>query len=311
MTTQTNILLESGTNELEIVEFILIYNDDSGKPITQSFGMNVAKVREIIRMPQLTKLPNLHEGVLGVFNLRNSLIPALDLSKYLYNIDNVNSNRKMIITEFNKIRCGFIVNEVNRIHRISWGQIDSPESLQEFDSDKSSIIGIIKLESKNILMIDIERIVAEIDPKSAIDTKEITSIIKGKPKVITAEDSPTIRKMISNKLNLAGFEIKSYNDGYEAWEELEHIAEKAASGYNINDYVDIVITDIEMPRLDGYSLTKYIKSNQYLSKLPVVIFSSLINREVIHKGKSVGADAQLTKPQIGELLEVVGALLAQ
>lgn len=309
MATQTNILLESGTNELEIVEFILEYPGKKGNLISQSFGINVAKVREIIRMPELTKLPNLHEGVLGVFSLRNALIPALDLSKYLYNIDNKDSNRKMIITEFNKIRCGFIVNEVNRIHRISWSQIDSPESLQEFDSDKSSIIGIIKLEEKNILMIDIERIVAEIDPKSAIDTKEITSSVKGKPKAITAEDSATIRKMITSKLNTAGFDIKSFNDGLEAWEELTSIAEKVAMGKDVHDYVDIIITDIEMPRMDGYSLIKQIKNNQYLSNLPVVIFSSLINQEVLHKGKSVGADAQLTKPQIGELLEVVRTLL--
>ncbi len=311
MGSQTNILLESGTNELEIVEFILKFPGKNGSEVTQSFGINVAKVREIIRMPELTKLPSLHEGVLGVFSLRDSLIPALDLSNYLYGIENKEESRKMIITEFNKIRCGFIVNEVNRIHRISWGQIDSPEALQDFDSERSSIIGIIKFENKNILMIDIEKIVAEIDPKSAIDIRSPAHKMTGKPKAITAEDSATIRRMITGRLKSAGFEIQSFNDGLEAWQELENIAEKAAAGADIKDFVDVIITDIEMPRMDGYSLIKQIKSNQYLSSLPVVIFSSLINQDVLHKGKSVGADAQLTKPQIGELLDVVRSLLGE
>lgn len=309
MSVKTNILLESGTNELEVVEFQLKYKASNSKQQFQPFGINVAKVREIIRMPELTKLPNMPRGVYGVFSLRNSIIPALDLSKYLFNIENDDTNQKMIITEFNKIQCGFIVNDVSRIHRISWSKIDSPEALQDFDTQQSSIIGIIKFEDKNILMLDVEKIIAEISPESAIDNTVIKQMVKNKPIVITAEDSQTIRKLITDRLKIAGFDIMAFNDGIEAWEKLSSIADLVAKGEPLSKYVNLVITDIEMPRLDGYSLVKNIKTNQYLASLPVVIFSSIITNDQLHKGKSVGVDAQLTKPQIGELLDVVRLLI--
>ncbi len=309
MAANTNILLESGTNELEVVEFIIKYVTETGNETQQSFGVNVAKVREIIRMPNLTKLPNLPDTVYGVFNLRGSIIPALDLGKYLYGWEHSQKDKKMIIAEFNKLRVGFIVNDVQRIHRISWADIIAPDSLQDFDSDKSSIVGIIQTADRNILMLDIEKIVADIDPTSAIDNSKPKEVFKTKPKAITAEDSVTIRRMITERLNLAGFEIESYHNGNDAWNRLAEISKLVASGEDLANYCDIVITDIEMPIMDGYSLTKNIKNDTRLASLPVVIFSSIISEDVLHKGRSVGANAQLSKPQIGELLETVRILL--
>lgn len=309
MATNTNILLESGTNELEVVEFIIKYHDEADIEHQQSFGINVAKVREIIRMPKLTKLPNLPDMVYGVFSLRGSIIPALDLGKYLYDYKNPLKAQKMIIAEFNKLRIGLIVNDVQRIHRISWANIISPDTMQDFDSDKSSIVGIINNGDKNILMLDIEKIVADIDPLSAIDNSKGKEVFKTKPKAITAEDSVTIRRMITERLKLAGFEIESYNNGNDAWVRLNEISKTVAKGEKLSDYCDIVITDIEMPEMDGYSLTKNIKSDSNLAGLPVVIFSSIISEDVLHKGRSVGANAQLSKPQIGELLDTVRILI--
>ena len=306
---ETNILLESGTNELEIVEFRLNSVNSQGLATVQSFGINVAKVREIVRMPQITKLPNLPPSVLGLFTLRNKLIPALDLNNYLFRQPNNAENRKMIIAEFNKMACGFIVNDVHRIHRISWAQIEAPDTLNELNSSDSTVVGIIKFEDRNVLMIDIEKIIADIDPNSAIDgVIEIPTVV-GKPIAVTAEDSATIRKMITDKLNLAGFEIVSFKDGEAAWNYLNELSKTCKNINELHNKVNVIITDIEMPKMDGYTLTKNIKGDSLLSQIPVVIFSSIVSQDVLHKGKSVGADAQLTKPQIGILIETIRELL--
>lgn len=309
MSSNTNILLESGTNELEVVEFVVTYTDRFGKVSEQYFGVNVAKVREIIRMPELTKMPNLPDAVYGVFNLRGSIIPALDLKKFLYGEKVSSDDDKMIIAEFNKIKVGFIVNDVRRIHRLSWKEIVAPDSLQEFDPEKTSIVGIIQMNDRNVFMLDVEKIVVEIDPESALDSTTTEKMFDNKPIAVTAEDSSIIRKMISQRLNSAGFEIKAFNDGMEAWEELRKISEEVQNGANINDLVNIIITDIEMPKMDGYTLTKNIRNDSILKDLPVIIFSSIVSQDVLHKGKSVGASAQLTKPQIGELLDTVRILI--
>ncbi len=306
---ETNILLESGTNELEIVEFRLNSVNSQGLATVQSFGINVAKVREIVRMPQITKLPNLPPSVLGLFTLRNKLIPALDLNNYLFRQPNNAENRKMIIAEFNKMACGFIVNDVHRIHRISWAQIEAPDTLNELNSSDSTVVGIIKFEDRNVLMIDIEKIIADIDPNSAIDGVIEIPTVTGKPIAVTAEDSATIRKMITDKLNLAGFEIVSFNDGEAAWNYLNDLSKTCKNLNELHNKVNVIITDIEMPKMDGYTLTKNIKGDSLLSQIPVVIFSSIVSQDVLHKGKSVGADAQLTKPQIGILIETIRELL--
>ena len=306
---ETNILLESGTNELEIVEFRLNSVNSQGLATVQSFGINVAKVREIVRMPQITKLPNLPPSVLGLFTLRNKLIPALDLNNYLFRQPNNAENRKMIIAEFNKMACGFIVNDVHRIHRISWAQIEAPDTLNELNSSDSTVVGIIKFEDRNVLMIDIEKIIADIDPNSAIDGVIEIPTVTGKPIAVTAEDSATIRKMITDKLNLAGFEIVSFNDGEAAWNYLNDLSKTCKNLNELHNKVNVIITDIEMPKMDGYTLTKSIKGDSLLSQIPVVIFSSIVSQDVLHKGKSVGADAQLTKPQIGILIETIRELL--
>ena len=306
---ETNILLESGTNELEIVEFRLNSINSQGLATVQSFGINVAKVREIVRMPQITKLPNLPPSVLGLFTLRNKLIPALDLNNYLFRQPNNAENRKMIIAEFNKMACGFIVNDVHRIHRISWAQIEAPDTLNELNSSDSTVVGIIKFEDRNVLMIDIEKIIADIDPNSAIDGVIEILTVTGKPIAVTAEDSATIRKMITDKLNLAGFEIVSFNDGEAAWNYLNELSKTCKNINELHNKGNVIITDIEMPKMDGYTLTKNIKGDSLLSQIPVVIFSSIVSQDVLHKGKSVGADAQLTKPQIGILIETIRELL--
>ncbi len=309
---KNNILLETGTNEFEVVEFILEYKQNkTGNMVQQSFGINVAKIREIIRMPSFTKMPNLPEVICGVFRLRGAIYPAVDLRNFLYGQKNDDPSCKMVIAEFNQLKVGFIVNNVARIHRVSWSQIISPDSIQEFTADKSSIIGLLRIDGRSILMLDVEKIVADMDPNSAIEEfKDTTEKFIDHPIAITAEDSTIIRKMISDRLDSAGFEIQSHKDGLACWNTLEELAKKAEEeNIPVTSLCNVVISDIEMPKMDGYTLTKNIKSHPKLKKIPVILFSSLITNDLHHKGKAVGADAQLTKPQIGELLDVIRELL--
>ncbi len=310
MALDNKILLESGTNELEVVEFIISYPGRNNVKTSQSFGLNVTKVREIIRMPELTSMPNLAFGINGVFNLRGKIVPVVDLRKILYHREEDNSACKMIVAEFNMLWIGFIVDNVHRIHRISWSEIEAPDTLNDLDSENSTITGILKFPDRNVLMLDVEKIIADIDPNMAIETAvSLEKLIEGKPIAVTAEDSITIRKMITDRLSKAGFEVHSFNDGKSAWEHLDSISKKVNEGENLLKHASIVVTDIEMPGLDGYTLTRRIKENNILKKLPVIIFSSMINTDILHKGTSVGADAQLSKPQIGELIETVSELI--
>lgn len=308
MSIKTNILLETGTNELEIVEFIINF-EEGGVARSQSFAINVAKVREIIKLPDLTKMPRMPQSLKGVFNLRGQIISAFDLRHFLYNQPNNELTAKLIISEFNKIKVGFIVNDVRRIHRISWKEIVSPDTLHDFDPEYSTTVGLIRIEDRQVLMLDVEKILAEIDPASAIDNTQSSITFTDKPIVLTVEDSVVIRKMITDRLNKAGFEIISKNDGEEAWKFLQDIETRVSAGEPIDKIINLVITDIEMPRMDGYTLTRNIKNSTVLSLLPVIIFSSIVSQDILHKGTSVGADAQLTKPQIGELLETIRTIM--
>ena len=306
MAKNNNILLDTGTNELELIEFMLNHTDREGNSQTQSYGINVTKVREIIRMPKLTKLPNLADSIYGIFNIRGSVIPALDLQKALSGKSNEEANRKMIIAEFNRLKVGFIVSDVERIHRVSWSDIKSPEVLHDFDGNTdSSVVGFVKMENKHLLMLDVEKIVADIDPASAIGQGENVSGFNKKLKIITADDSAVVRKMIYTRLAKAGFEIMSYNDGQQAWDKICEIKDNIKDGTDIHQFVDVIITDVEMPEMDGYTLTKNIRAIPEFESIPVILFSSMITQDILHKGQSVGATAQLSKPQIGELLETI------
>lgn len=306
MAKNTNILLESGTNELEVIEFIIEFPDADGTTVAQSFGINVAKVREIIRMPELTGLPNMPESTVGIFNLRGYIVPVIDLGDWLYHFNNIAPERKLIVAEFNGMRLGFVVNDVRRIYRFSWKQVESPDAIHDYGGDNTSIIGIIKGDDKNILMVDVEKIIAEINPKLGMEQVDDIHHLDGSNyTILMAEDSPTIRKMIIDRLNVASYKVVSCNDGVAAWDLLSVYAERAQQGEDLRNIVNLVITDIEMPQMDGHALTRNIKNHPILSKLPVIIFSSLVSDELYHKGEAVGADAQLTKPKISLLLDTV------
>ncbi len=312
MAHNTNILLTTGTNEMEIVEFYI--DEIIGAEVYRGcYGINVAKVVEIIRKPKVTSLPSAPAGLLGTFLSRNRVIPLIDLAVQLgKNKPEEEINPLTIVTEFNKFTLAFVVSGVNRIHRLVWGQVEPAGQILQ--GMTNSVTGIVKMEDRNILILDMEKILGELNPQYAIrDDVEITPVSADLHyRALIADDSSPIRKILSRKLEQAGFVIRATSDGSEAWEylkELKTLSQKERRP--IHNYIDIVISDIEMPQMDGYSLCQSIKQDQVLKALPVVLFSSLINDKLVHKGQSVGADEQITKPEAANLAQRAGQLIEQ
>ncbi|GIN37732.1 MULTISPECIES: chemotaxis protein [Heyndrickxia] len=293
MEISNGILLDSGTNELEIIEFEVGHS---------RFGINVIKVKEIILPIPVTFIPHSHPYIEGIIQLRGEVLPVVDLKKVLQLGNSANTeNEKYIVTEFNQQKVVFHVHNVSQIHRISWGQIEKPSDM--YSGDTTQIIGVIKQNDHMILMLDFERIITEINPETGINKNTIKKLgtrERSSKKVVVAEDSALLRKLIYDTLLEAGYEnVEFFENGKDAYNYLEAIV---SDGKKIEEEVQLVITDIEMPQMDGHHLTKKIKDDNQLSKLPVIIFSSLITESLRHKGEIVGADDQVSKPEIMELI---------
>lgn len=287
------ILLESGTNELEIVEFSIGKN---------KFGINVIKVKEIINPVAITQIPHAHPNVEGIIELRGEVLPVVDVAAALGFPKSMNPDQdKFIVAESNKQKVVFHVHTVTQIHRISWDKIEKPSDM--YQGSDSQVIGVIKMNGEMILLLDFEKIVVEINPESGINVQQVKKLgdrQRSNKRLVVAEDSPLLRKLLHDTLAEAGFnQVEFFENGRDALEYLESVV---SSGKKVTDVVQLVITDIEMPQMDGHHLTRRIKENDELEKLPVIIFSSLITDDLKHKGQMVGADAQISKPEIAELV---------
>ncbi|MFT9597666.1 chemotaxis protein [Mesobacillus sp.] len=296
----SSILLESGTNELEIVEFGIGQN---------KFAINVMKVKEILNPVPVVAIPNAHPFVEGIMELRGEVLPVINVAAALGLKESTNPLQdKLIVAEFNQMKTVFHVQTVSQIHRISWAQIEKPSEM--YQGQESQIIGVIKLGGEMILFLDFEKILLEINPDSGIkvsDVKKLGPRERSLKRIVIAEDSAMLRKMLHDTLSEAGFQyLEFFENGQDAITYLEHLAENADV---FSQAVQLVITDIEMPQMDGHHLTKRIKEHPVLQKLPVIIFSSLITNELRHKGSVVGADAQISKPEISELVLKIDELI--
>jgi two-component system chemotaxis response regulator CheV len=299
--TQTDILLESGTNELEIMEFTI-----SG----EIFGINVAKVREIMKYQAVKPMQNAHFAIEGIFKPREDVITVVDLAKYLGLGESSYLERDIfMITEFNGQVIGFHVHSVVGIDRISWGNIKKPDTII-YGGSEGVATGIAEFDSRLITILDFEKIVAEISPQTSIQLDDIDKL-GPRPRmnfpILIAEDSMLLSKMIVESLHRAGYvnTVKTDN-GQEAFDYLEEVK---AEGDALANHVACVVSDIEMPRMDGHHLTKLIKSDPVLKTLPVILFSSLINDEMRIKGEEVGADAQISKPEIARLVTLIDSFI--
>lgn len=311
----TNILLESGTNEFEIVEFFIEELGSEGESYTGHYGVNVAKVLEIIRKPKITEMPEArHPCLLGAFNLRSRIVPLIDLSVWLGKTMADTTSAKVIVTEFNYVTNSFLVSGVNRIHRLSWQQVEPPDKhLSEYS--EGCITGVVKFDTRIILLLDMERIVADLNPSLGLKLEDAIPPKEGAPvpliNVLFADDSSMIRKTLTKGLETAGFMVDVASDGKMAWDRLLVLKDKAAAEKKpITDFVNILISDVEMPVMDGHNLTKRVKEDPVLKVIPVILFSSLITDALRHKGESVGADDQIAKPDIATLTNKTKNLLS-
>ena len=296
MENKHGILLESGTNELEIVEFLVGDN---------RFAINVIKVKEIIQPIAPTKVPHAHPYIEGIIELRGEVLPLIDLAKALgFGPSQNPAQDKYIVAQFNQQKIVFHVHNVTQIRRISWKQIEKPS--QMYQGLESQIIGVVKLNGNMILLLDFEKIVIDINPQSGIHVDRVKKLgqrDRSNKKLIVAEDSPLLRKLLHDTLAEAGYVyVEFFENGEDALHYLQSIVEK---GKPVESEVQLVITDIEMPQMDGHHLTKRIREHDKLKHLPVVIFSSLITDDLRHKGERVGATAQVSKPEIAELVQVI------
>lgn len=296
----SDILLESGTGEVEVIEFRA--ND-------VNYAINVIKVKEIIDMPVsgVTKMPESKKEIAGLILCRDEILPVIDL-KYILNREKSSElGQRLIVCEFNKVKVSFNIDDIIGVHRIKWSEIRKPNNM----FDESLAVGNIVLNGKIIVMLDFEKIVTDISPKSGISEDRLVSVEykdRSDLKLVLADDSPLIRKLLKETLTKAGFtNMKIFDDGEQALDYLEGL--KKDLGKSFVKEVQLLITDIEMPQMDGLTLTRKVKEDEVLKRLPVIIFSSLITDDLRHKGESVGADAQLSKPEIEELIGVVDQLL--
>lgn len=294
----TNILLESGTNELEVLEFTLGDNH---------YGINVAKIREILQYTPVTPVPNSHPSVEGIFMPRDAMITVIDLKKCL-GLPETDEKGLFIITNFNKLNVAFHVDEVIGIHRVSWENIIKPDSTIQ-GRDGSTATGVIKMNDKLVVILDFESIVSLISPETGLRVNDIDNMEsrdRSDSTILIAEDSALLSKLITDCLKKAGYvKLIVTENGQEAWDK---ICELKAAG-DITEKLNCIITDIEMPLMDGHRLTKLVKSDAALKEIPVIIFSSLVNEEMRIKGERLGADAQLTKPEIGQLVDAIDKLV--
>lgn len=298
---EKEILLESGTNELEVLVF---HVGD------YCFGINVAKVREVLPTTSITYLPKAHPSIRGVFKLRDQVIPCVSLLDYL-GIESVRerSESTMILTDLNQQQTAFLVDEVERIHRLSWQNILAVPNLEALSH--TPVTALARCEDRLVVMLDFEMILDEITSQyfrtDAVENP--LGLPRETLKILLAEDSPTVREAIGATLRKSGYiQLEFFENGMEAWKWFE---QRLAESDQVQTFAHLLICDVEMPQMDGFHLTKRIKEHPQLRTLPVLLYSSIITPDNRKKGQAVGADAQVAKPQLREVVRLADELIAK
>ena len=295
----TNILLESGTNELEVLEFVIRGNH---------YGINVEKVREILTYQEVTPIPNSHPCIEGIFMPREDIITVIDLFAALGFENEDKKNNFFIVTNFNNLNIAFDVEAVLGINRVSWTDVVKPDA--SVSGPGSGVAtGIIKKQNNLLIILDFERIVEEICPETSLKVSQLEALgerERNEIPILIVEDSLMLCQLIKDSLTMAGYtKLTVKNNGQEAWDFLSELKKNNGVDYGVK----CVITDIEMPLMDGHHLIKLIRETEGLKHLPIVIFSLLINDDMKRKGNLLGANEQISKPEIGKLVSVLDHLI--
>lgn len=280
------------------------------------YGINVAKVREIIKVPETTEYPNAHPSVVGIFNLRDRLIPLVDLAHWLkIPVHDDLQSKRVIVTEFNKMFNGFLVDSVSRIYRISWENVESPSQFLE-SRESDCVVAVVRMENRLIMILDFEKIIADINPEQSMERYDVSldkRILQDEAMVsrrqaktlLVVDDSAFIRKLIETTLRTAGYNVLAAQDGAEAYDILMEFEQTAKSEHQpISELVSLLISDVEMPRMDGMHLVKRLRERDAYADLPILMFSSIMSEENRRKALAIGANDTITKPEIGRLVEL-------
>lgn len=298
---QEGVLLEVGTNEVEFLRFSLA---------GQVFGINVSKIRQVMvfQSELVVPIPGTPEVVLGQYSYRGDPIPVIDLSKHLKKgVPESKDRRLFLVCEFSLTKVAFVVDGVDRIVRCSWESF-KPLEQSTFGESSASIVGTIFIKDEMVPVVDIEAVLAELIPSSGIDgvvlsdeDKNAGNLDKSSVSIVYADDSPIVRKALLGYLNQAGFErVKTFNNGHEA---LSYMLQEGRPP------VDLVISDIEMPRMDGLTFCKNLKAAPGCAKIPLIFFSSTVTEEMQRKCQQVGGDRAYSKPEIKKIVRAISELL--
>lgn len=309
----------ASNNELEVIEFLIKEKLEDGTSYQGHYAINVAKVLEIIRMPQITAMPGSHDPcIMGTFNLRGQVLPILNLATWLGKEMIPDAQDKVLITEFAGVRSAFLVSSVTSIHRLAWDRIEPPNKyVQAFSRD--SITGILRIQEAVLFILDMEKILATLDKSldMSLIEPETGAPMPEHVRLLLADDSGSLRKIVKEFMEKSGYEVTTASNGREAWEYLSRLAQsqtqqgEGVSQPEVSEFVDLVISDIEMPEMDGHALTSKIRENPTLRKLPVILFSSLVTEALKAKGVQVGADRQIAKPDLAGLDKIVKELIEE
>ncbi len=313
----STVLTESGTNELEIIEFHLRKQLPDGSEKTCYYGINVAKVREVIQVPETTDYPNAQAHMIGVFSSREKLTPLVDLAGWLGVPTKQDiKNKFVIVTDFNNMTNGFLIDSISRIHRISWENVESPSQFLE-TGQHDCVVAVVRQDTKLIMILDFERIIADINPELSMEkydvkfdrsvdlNAQVVNRREGKT-ILVVDDSAFIRSLIENTLRSAGYNIISAKDGGEALDKLLEF-ERISKDENvaITELVDGIVSDVEMPRMDGMHLLKRLRESETYKTMPIVMFSSLMSDDNRAKALQLGANDTITKPEIGRMIPMM------
>jgi two-component system chemotaxis response regulator CheV len=302
--------LKVGSNEMELVDFRILKEED-GEIYEGIYGVNVSKVREIIKMPKLTELPGTPEYIEGIFDLRSVVIPVVNLAKWMGIIEPeaAKANSRVIITEFNNVLIGFVVHEAKRIRRINWSDIEPASFASGAGSiDGSKITGVTKIEGDNVLLIlDLETVVQDLGLYEP-DVENIPDNMDGfSGLALVLDDSTTARKIVKDALQKMGFSVVEAGDGQEGLEKLNDLYE--SYGDNIADSLKIIISDVEMPKMDGFHFAANVKSDGRFDSIPIVFNSSISDHFSEIRGKEAGAEAYLVKFEASSFYDEVARIV--
>jgi len=303
--------LKIGSNEMELVDFRILKEEENGEVYEGIYGVNVSKVREIINMPTLTELPGTPDYIEGIFDLRSIVIPVVNLAKWMGITEpkSVKKNSRVIITEFNNVRIGFVVHEAKRIRRISWTDIEPASFASGGGSlDGSKITGVTKIEGDNVLLIlDLESVVHDLglyQPDIEYIPEEMGSFTG---LALIVDDSCTARKIVKDALQKMGFSVVEAGDGQEGLEKLDDLYSMYKD--DLSKQLKIIISDVEMPRMDGLHFATSVKEDGRFDNIPIVFNSSISDHFSEDKGKEAGAEAYLVKFEATEFYDEIARVV--